>query len=193
LEIADAHKTKYYILITKMKLDFFKEKKGFTILETIVALGIFSVIIALTTNGFIRALRTQSQASSFAYVNDNLSTVIEQMTREVRTGSDICFNTTTCPNNSTLSFVNAAGQTVTYCSMNNEIERVVGSKCSVGNEITGSRVYISYLRFIIATNGTGDGYPPRVTILIGARPNDQASSMFNVNMQTTVSSRIIGS
>lgn len=176
-----------------MKIDFLKEKSGFTILETMVALGIFSVIVVLTTNGFIRSLRTQRQASAFAYVNDNLSTVIEQMTREIRTGSDICFNTTSCANQSTLSFVNASGKTVTYCLVNNAIERSASSGCSAGNEITGSKVYVSYLKFIIATNGTGDGYPPRVTILIGARPNDPSSSIFNVNMQTTVSSRIIGS
>ncbi len=176
-----------------MKFNFFNQKSGFTLLETMVAMSIFAVIVSLTTNGFIRSLRTQRQAAAFAYVNDNLSTVIEQMAREVRTGSDICFNSTSCASDSILSFVNANNQTVTYCLLNNAIERNVGLGCAAGKEITGSKIYVSYLRFIIANNGNGDGYPPRVTVLIGARPTDQSAALFNVNMQTTISSRIIGS
>jgi len=175
-----------------MKSYFLKEKSGFTLLETMVAIGIFSVVVVLTTSGFIRSLRTQRQASAFAYVNDNLSTVIEQMMREVRTGTDICFNSTSCQSQSVLSFVNAAGKTITYCLLNNAIERSVSSACAAGNEITGSKVYVSYLKFMLAGNRSGDGYPPRVTILIGARPSDQSSSFFNLNIQTTVSSRVIG-
>lgn len=160
-------------------------------LETIVAAAVFSVIAAVTASGFVRGLRTQNQASAFAYVNDSLAVALEQMTREVRTGSNICFNTTSCSSNSRLSFVNSSGDTVTYCLINNAIERVVNSQCSSGNEITGKKVSINYLRFIIANNASGSGYPPRVTILVGAKPVGQSASIFNVNMQTTVSSRIM--
>ena len=157
-----------------------------------VSLGIFSVAMLLVVGGFIRSLRTERQSSAFTYVNNNMSIVIEQMAREIRTGFNFCINGNSCPSSSVLSFVNSSGNTITYCLENGAVNRIIGSNCIPGQEITSSKVSIDYLTFIISGNQDDDGYPPRVTVLIGAKPKDQSSSMYNVNFQTTVSSRIIG-
>ncbi|MBI4085367.1 MAG: prepilin-type N-terminal cleavage/methylation domain-containing protein [Candidatus Liptonbacteria bacterium] len=165
---------------------------GFTLIEVMVALGVFSIAMLIVTGGFVRALKTERQASSFTYVNDNLSTIIEQITREIRTAKDICTGNTSCSSQNTISFVDAYGNDVTYCLQNAAIVRNSGLGCGSGQTITSSKVSISYLSFIISGNRDNDHRPPRVTILISGGPKDQSASSYKVNLQTTVSSRIIG-
>lgn len=171
--------------------NFLKENKGFTLIEILVSISIFSVVMLITTSGFIGALRTQRQSSAFTYVNDDLSSVLEQMAREARTGENFCANGTLCPSSSVLSFVNASGMTVTYCLQGDALERVLGSDCASGSEVTSNNVSVQYLKFIISGNQSNSGYPPRVTILVGAKPKDKTSAFFMANLQTTVSARTL--
>lgn len=162
---------------------------GFTLLELMVSLGIFSILMLLAVGGFIRSLRTERQTSSFTFVNSSLSEVIEQMTREIRTGKDFCANGASCQSSSILSFVNAKGNNVTYCLDDGGIKKDMGINCSLGQKITGEKVLVNYLNFIISNNQRSGDYPPRITILVGANPKNQEASFYKVNLETTVSSR----
>ena len=136
-----------------MRNHFIKNKKGFVLIELIVALGIFSIIMAITTGGFIRFLKTQRQTSAFAFVNNTLSIVLEQMAKEMRTGKDFSTNGASCPPSSALSFVNAKGANVAYYLENGTVKR--GPDCSSGQGITGSKVFVGYLTFIVSNNQGG--------------------------------------
>lgn len=166
---------------------------GFTLIELMVALGIFSVIMAVTTGGFIRVLKTQRQSADFAFVNNTLSVALEQMSKEIRTGKNFTVNGAPCPPNSSLSFVNAKGKNVIYFLDNKVVRRSENTAmdCSQGDEITGSKVSVEYLIFIIRPDPSGS-YPQRITILMGATPSDESTSLYKVNLQTTVSSRRLG-
>lgn len=165
-----------------------KNKKGFTLIELMVALGLFSIIMVITTGGFVRFLKTQKQTSSFASVNNSLSVALEQMAKEIRTGKNFSTDGASCPSSgAALSFVNSKGANVTYYLENGAVKR--GPDCSSGQEITGNKVSIGYLTFIVSNNSN---YPPRITILIGANPNNESASIYTVNLQTTVSSRQLG-
>ena len=122
-------------------------------------------------------------------MNSSLSIALEQMGKEIRTGRDFCINGNSCPSSNILSFENAKGRTVTYCLNGDAIKRNVGSDCPSGQKITGDNVNVQYLTFIVFNNGGNSGYPPRVTMLVGANPKNQSASSYNVNLQTTVSSR----
>ncbi len=179
----------------KLRTDLIPRTKklcgGFTLIELMVSLGIFSVVMLVAVDGFIVSLRTERQASAFSFVNSNLSGVIEQMAKEIRTGKDFCTNGIFCPSSSQLSFVNANDKTVTYCLENASIKKNIGVDCSSGQEITGQNVSVQYLNFIVFGNQDDDGFPPRVTILVGANPKNKSASSYVVNLQTTVSSRVI--
>jgi prepilin-type N-terminal cleavage/methylation domain-containing protein len=166
---------------------------GFTLLELLVSLGIFSTILLVAVGGFVKALRTERQLSQFAAVNGNISLTLEQIAREIRTGVDFCTNGSICPSPDVLSFVNARGETVTYCLDDKAIKRIVGSgPCAAGQKITANNIDILNLEFVLLGNFARDGFPPRVTILVGAAPKD-ASVNYVVNLQTTVSSRVLDS
>lgn len=165
---------------------------GFTVIELIVALGIFSVVILLGVGGFVRALRAQRQVSAFSSTNSNMSLVLEQMAREIRTGANFCANGTICGSPSVLSFINAKGDTVTYCFDGEAVERFIGNgSCGSGQKLTAANVSVQYLTFIISGNQNNDGRPPLVTILTGASPKDASAASYTVRFETTVSSRVL--
>src|SRR3989338_10115485 len=131
-------------------MTFFLKNRGFTLIELIVALGLFSIIMVITTGGFVRFLKTERQASSFTFVNNNLGAAIEQMAKEIRTGKNFCANGQSCQSPDVLSFVNSKGVEVTYCLESGAVKRNEGQDCSSGQEITGSKVSVGYLNFIVS-------------------------------------------
>ena len=93
-----------------------------------VAIALFSILVAIAVGGFARALHTQGEISSLLSAQSNVSLAIEEMTREIRTGNDFCptgggtfacscsyinpdADTETCQS---LAFTNADGQDVVY-------------------------------------------------------------------------------
>lgn len=162
--------------------------KGFTIVELLVAIGLFGAIVSIAMGGFVRALQTQKQIVALITANSNVSLVIEQMSREIRTGFNFC--NLNCPSDS-LTFTNSRGEQVTYAYGvavgYGTITRQVGSGNI--NPITADNVNIRYLNFKVSENPS---YPPRVTILVGLSPKiGQAINVSEniTNIQTTVSVR----
>jgi len=67
-----------------------QSKKGFTLIELIITIGLFSVLVAIGIGGFTSALHTQRQISLLLSAQSNVSIALEQMAREVRTGYLFC-------------------------------------------------------------------------------------------------------
>lgn len=165
---------------------------GFTVIELVVAMGIFSVVILMGVGGFARALKAQRQVSAFSSTNSNMSLVFEQIAREIRTGVNFCANGIVCGSSSVLSFINARGDTVTYCLDGEAVERFIGNgSCGSGQKLTADNVSVQYLTFIISGNQNDDGRPPLITVLTGASPKDASAASYTVRFETTVSSRIL--
>ncbi len=171
-----------------MRYELRDSRNGFTLVELIVAIGIFSTIVAIAAGGFVRALRTQRQTVGLLSANSNASLVIEQMAREIRTGYDFCVNGQICLGASELSFRNAAGESITYRLGNEAVERGVGN---VFAPLTASNVSIRYLNFVISGNQPNDGVPPRITVVLGVSSRELGVAGTVINMQTTVSARVL--
>ena len=171
---------------------------GFSILEFIIAVGLFSIIISISVGGFVRALRSQQQAIGLVAANTNLSLALEQMAREMRVGILFCLPATattpdtSCPpgRSDYVRFVNGNGQVVSYCRGADGLKRAVGVDCDTsGQKLTGDIVTVTYVKFVLAGNIVGDGLATRVTISIGIAPNYVGVNTADVNVQTTVSVR----
>lgn len=167
-------------------------RSGFTVVELLVALSLFSIVTAVATGAFIRALRTQRQLVAFAAANSNVSLVLEQMAREIRVGSDF-----QSPNMSELHLTNARGEHVTYefeeGELGGRIERTVEGTSGQGTQqLTAENVNIRYLEFRLSTADPEDGYPARVVIAIAVSPLEQGLGTSVVRIQTTVSARSLG-
>lgn len=169
------------------------QKSGFTLLEIIVAVGIFTVIMTIAMSGLLNLNAVNKDSINFSNLSDNIRFALEIMAKEARTGTIYnCGGTDLTRQNcslgsSVLTFQNALGQIVTYRLNNNRIE-----KSSGGNflALTSSDVKVEDLKFVVSGALSGDNLQPKILIRI------KASVLFKnkkteINLQTLVSSRNI--
>ena len=150
-----------------------------------VSVALFSIVMSIAVGGFVRTIRTQRQIVALLGANSNVSLVLEQMAREFRTGENFVAGAP-----GTLTFVNARGESITYCLDSETVKRSINSPCgSGGQKITADNVVVSYLAFSLIGNGPGDLYPPRVTVSVGIGPREAGVDTVIFNLQTTVSAR----
>jgi prepilin-type N-terminal cleavage/methylation domain-containing protein len=65
-----------------------KQNRGFTLLETLVSLGIFTVVATLAISALLVVQSASRRAQATRQLVDNLSFVMEDMSRTVEQGSD---------------------------------------------------------------------------------------------------------
>lgn len=178
----------------------FKKSRGFTVVELLVAVGLFSTIASIAVGGFVRALRTQRQVAALISVNDNTFLAIEEMAREIRVGRLFCADmmnpdgttsgtSSLCKNESEIAFISGfTNDTIQYQLKDGYIVKIVGG---TPTNITGSGVLVRYLNFAKSGNGglMNDGAQPRITISLGVTSRSSESAISTTRFQTTVSSR----
>lgn len=162
-------------------------KSGFTLVELLVSIGLFSVVVSIAVGVFVTILRSQRQAAGLLAANSNVSLSIEQMAREIRTGYNFCINGRGC-SLSELKFNNARGEDIIYRLQEGAIERQVNN--NQFQKITADNVDVKYLKFYLQGNRGGDGYQPRVTIALGVSSKEIGLRGNIINLQTTVSARL---
>ncbi len=162
------------------------KQKGMTLIELIVAIGLFGLVSLVIFGIFILATGYQRRIIAVKNVEDNLRFSMESMAREIRTGKDFTKNS-----DGSLSFTNAksAGESVTYRLSGGIIEKSSDNKLSY-LPITGSDTAMDYLTFELSGQSINDNLQPRITIAIGATSKVGAQSS-NLKVQTTVSSRLL--
>ena len=185
---------------------------GFTLVELLVAVALFSILMSIAAGGFVRALRSEREVSAMMAAESNVNLALEQMAREMRTGYLFCHDpgaaspnadcascsvvvsgqtqTWTCPN---IEFYDANGEQVEYSlDENNVLERSDSAENNgVAEPLTSDNVSVTDLSFTIFGNIEGDHWNPRITIAIGAQPNDNTVTWSTANLETTVEARSI--
>lgn len=104
-------------------------RAGVTLVEFLVAFGIFTFLITIASGSFIRSVRIQRAALQLMAVNDNMGITIEQMMREMRTGYNFCTGA------SPLSDVRFAGKCPDAGAGSSELQFV-----TAGNVVTRYRI-----------------------------------------------------
>lgn len=161
------------------------KNSGLTLIELVVAVGIFGLVMSMGFGVFSLALKSQRRIIALKNVEDNIRFAVEFMAREVRTGRN--FN----GGIGSLSFMNAKSEPVIY-----RLNGGIVEKSSDGGAnylpVTGPETTIDYLNFYLAGQAAGDGLQPRITITIGATSqiNNQGA---NLKIQATISERLLQS
>jgi len=160
---------------------------GFTIVELLVAMSVFAVLLMVAVGVFVRVIRTQRNLVHRMNINNNAGSVLEQITRDIRTGYNFCPNDfengEKCDfiETNSLIFTNRNGNSANYF-----LEDEAVKKDSV--QLTASDIEIKRLKFIIRQDSVCD--PWRVTILMGVGSSEVEQNQY-INLQATVSSRIL--
>ena len=162
---------------------------GFSLIELVVALGVFSVISMALVGLFVSSLRGERKALNMQLAQDNARLVMEIMVRELRDGSNVAFGS-----DQNVSFNDKNNTPITYsvsaCSppnvTNNCIKRAAsGSTIDLGSENVGT----TNLKFF-GVSSSASLNQPRVTIFF-TMESGMAPYSSNINLQTTVSLRNI--
>lgn len=136
-----------------------KKKLGFTLPEVLISVGLFSIIIAITSSVFLISLRSQRNIIAAVNANDNLSFALEVMARDIRTGT-MFFS----PIEEEISFLNYRNQGTVYRLNNETIEKSVGGGSF--DPLTSQNVRITKLKFILTGERRYDGQQVKITILM---------------------------
>jgi prepilin-type N-terminal cleavage/methylation domain-containing protein len=162
----------------KIKNQKLKTCNGFTLVEVLVALALFTILSSIAVGGFIRILRTQKTVAELMIINDNANLTLEQMAREIRTGNNF-----SKPFATQLRFINVKDQVIVYRLNNGAIERGVGNSFK---KITADNVKINNFKINVLENSN---YPPRITIGLSVTGTNEYFQNFITNIQTTISAR----
>lgn len=131
-----------------------RKTSGFTLIELIVSLGIFSIVMVIATGSYLSVVSTTRNVQKSTKAVNNLATALTLMTNEIRNGS--CNNSGDCKLGvfNSFSFTNSDDTPVTYCLANisgdGVIERAqggVGCPSLSAEKITDSSVNVKNLSF----------------------------------------------
>ena len=160
-------------------------RAGFTIIETLMTLLIFTTILVSITGIFMQVLKIEKTVFAVQSIQENALFILEMMAREIRV-SQLCPATITTPcNPNTLTMINPANEDIIYSSSNGAVTRTVGG---VTADISSSDVIFNKLNFLTRSLGA-DCQQSRVTIV--AEIKNTIGIPVVVNLQTSVTSRDI--
>lgn len=173
-------------------------RKGFTLVELIVAMSIFLFAMTIAVGAFVRVIRTQRAVNHLLSVNSNMSLVIERMARDIRTGYEFGLNNIaggSCAGSQSeeLEFTNSRANSVFYRQEGETIARkeCAGTDCTGKNfePLTASNVRVDRLCFSNTGNINND--PWRITLFFTVGSTEPSLATQTFNLQTTVAARII--
>lgn len=138
--------------------------RGYTLLEMIVSVGIFSVVMLVATAAYLTLIHLDRQSRATTDVMSNLSFAVDSMSRAIRTGSDYCVAGCT---SSRFSFIDSEGRRIVYAYTGGTITQQVESGAPaaiVDSRITVPSDGLRFYRWGTAP-GAADGQP-RITFVI---------------------------
>ncbi|MFH1178262.1 MAG: prepilin-type N-terminal cleavage/methylation domain-containing protein [bacterium] len=134
--------------------------RGYTLIELIVAIGLFAIVMTLVSGAYIIMIGITRQTQGMATGIDNLSFALETMTRTIRTSTNYsCNRGKDCSRGTSFSVKNTSGKTIEYSLSNGVIMQD-------NVPITDPSVTISSLLFYASGTTSGDNNQPHVTIIV---------------------------
>ena len=192
---------------------FPQKNNGFTLVEMLVALSLFTIVVTIVAGSILVLISGNQQVVGEQSVMANMSFVMDSMTREIRTGKnyycDSSFVSQLAPDanqdcvagNNSISFIEAGGsitgsnnERIAYYfdSTNKTIMRKVENS-SNPQSIVSNDIYIKDAKFFVTgtksfSDNSRDVNQPTVTIVITAMESS-ASGEKPVTLQTTITQR----
>lgn len=163
-------------------------KRGFTLIEMMVAIFLFSVVMVIATGALVSILGADRKAQAVEAVMNNLNFALDSMTRAIRTGShyDCGFSPCNGGGSTKFTFVDTDGQTVIYRynAGTKRIERSINA--GAFQPLTSPSITVTNLRFSAIGENGSDTIQPRVLITVqGTAGEGKAATDFNLEMLAT--------
>jgi type II secretory pathway pseudopilin PulG len=181
------------------------KKLGFSLVEMLVATGVFMSIMTIAVTALISIIDANKKAQAIKNTIDNVTFAIETISRDMRIGKDYgCYNIingtftqkTDCSAGSDgVIYTNSSGQQVEYLFSTDISKPVllekIGDAASVDLISRASNVNIANMKFYVIGAATEKtlGTQPRVIITISGSITAKGSSPTTFDLQTSISQR----
>ena len=191
--------TKYKKLYSSFVIRHSSFKKGFTLLEMVVSVGLFSIIVTTAISIMLQVSNAQLKASGVQTILDNIRFSLELITKEIRTGNSYAANSTCAAG---IKFKTSLNEDrVYYLDIPTKIvmratAAITPADCDglsgVVQPFTSEDVEISRLDFQIKGQNLGpdDGQPWVIVNLAGKSKGPKYQLDSSVNLQTAIVQRI---
>lgn len=158
-------------------------QQGFTLVEMIVAVFIFSVVMIVAATAVVTMLDANRKAQATKTVMNNLNFALDAMTRAIRVGTNY-----ESPNEGTFTFIDSNNVEVTYkFTESGEVGRIDREQNGAGFlPVTAPDVDIDTLAFY-----PGTGAQPRVLVIIRGTAGKTARTRVPFNLQTLITQRFL--
>ncbi len=168
-----------------------QNKNGFTLVEMIVSIGLFTVVLFITASAFLTVLSADRKSRTTRVAIDNLNLSLEDMSRRIKTGTAYScggVGVSDCSEGqNSIAFTEQDGVTRTtykYISAGKFIQRERDISVL---RVTAPEIEINNLRFVVGgTAGSPDIVQPYVIILIdGQIKTGSITSSFKIQTMVT--------
>ncbi|MEK7510760.1 MAG: type II secretion system protein [Patescibacteria group bacterium] len=172
-----------------------KSPRGYTLLELIVAVGLFSMVMMIVMGVYLALISYDRQARATNQLVANLSFAVESMSRNIRTGRD--YEPAGVRN--LFVFKDASGTSVRYIRRSDgTIGQCTGSDALSASActaraipLTDPRITINTLRFNTRGIAPDDGIQPFVVISVEGTMKTDAGKAIDFAIQTTAVQRVL--
>ncbi|MFA7302278.1 MAG: prepilin-type N-terminal cleavage/methylation domain-containing protein [Candidatus Paceibacterota bacterium] len=172
-----------------------KTAKGFTLIELMVATGLFAVIMTLAAGAYLVMISANREAQSISRGINSVSYALELMTRNIRTGTEYA----DCAATDSMSFKDVSDTIIEYKRVpsgptTGKITQTVGPADGTARttDLTDQAVDITRLTFYCTGATAGDPYQASVIMVVeGKVLTAKTSKDTTFRVQTTATMRAL--
>ncbi len=178
-----------------MKSSISTTSRGYTLIELIVAVGLFALVMTLASGAYLLMMDLNRQTQDVATGVNSLSFALETMTRNIRTGTAYSCGVYggDCPDgDEVFSFKDVNGENITYARGTQGVDGSVGTITENGIILTDPTVSVTKLTFYVTGTGTvasNDYLQPHVTIIVSGMTSSRVgktSQPFTIETSSTL-------
>ncbi len=169
---------------------------GFTLVEMIVSIGLFTVVLFVSSSAFLSVLNADRKSRATRIAMDNLNLSLEDMSRSIKTGYRYDCGLSGAPTDcgvaaaaSQFNFYGQDGAPVTYTRVGTGITRQTGSGQPL--IVTAPEIEITNLQFVVGGTAVGPSLggtnvaQPYVVILVNGKTKGTVISSFKIQTMVT--------
>jgi prepilin-type N-terminal cleavage/methylation domain-containing protein len=161
------------------------KKNGYTIIETMIAVSLFLIVITIGTGSLLNSTLLQKKSQDMRSIMDNLSFIMEDISKNLRTGSNYSGGDTQ------ISFLASDGNPWVYAISNGNIQKSVDGGTN-WIELNSSEINLeSGSGFSIIGISPSDNLQPFVTIRLVGKITAENNLITPFSLQTSVSQRLV--
>jgi type II secretory pathway component PulJ len=175
-------------------------KKSFTLVEVLVAVGMFSIIVGTISGLFVSAISSQRKILATQELLDQVSYILEYMSRALRMAKkdDISIGEETkdcCLSGYKVNYCTSTGSDIIFRNYQNQCQRfyLSGNQIYEAKEgtsplsLTSQFLKVNSLKFFLSGENQIDNLQPRVVIFLEIE--GRGKNPPKIQIQTTISQR----